>query len=101
MVIAKSFARIHWQNLINFGVLPLSFANPSDYDGIADGAVLRPTGVIQSLKSGQDIQAQFDGADAPIMLRHSLSPYQIDMLTVGGAINWRRNNANPAKEQSK
>jgi aconitate hydratase len=33
VVLARSFARIHWQNLANFGVLPLTFADPADYDG--------------------------------------------------------------------
>jgi aconitate hydratase len=99
VVIAKSFARIHWQNLINFGVLPLTFTHPCDYDDIAVGAALRVTGVIQSLKSGQDIQVQFDGADGQITLRHSLSPHQIEVLAVGGAINWRRNKPDRGKSR--
>jgi len=39
-VIAKSFARIHWQNLCNFGILPLTFSNPDDYEKIKQGDVL-------------------------------------------------------------
>ena len=84
MVIAKSFARIHWQNLINFGVLPLTFAKPADYDRIKTGATLPMTGIAQSLKTGPDVQVQFDGLGAPITLRHSLSVRQIDVLAVGG-----------------
>ncbi|MBO0884970.1 MAG: hypothetical protein J2P17_32485, partial [Mycobacterium sp.] len=41
VVIAKSFARIHWQNLVNFGVLPLRFADPGDYERIGDGDTIR------------------------------------------------------------
>ena len=43
-VIAKSFARIHAANLINAGILPLTFADPDDYDKIAQGATLTITG---------------------------------------------------------
>src|SRR5690349_1375013 len=43
MVIAKSFARIHWQNLANFGVLALEFADPADYDSVTQGDVLSLT----------------------------------------------------------
>jgi aconitase A len=45
VVIAKSFARIHWQNLVNFGIPPLTFADPADYDRIDRDDVLRITGV--------------------------------------------------------
>ncbi len=37
LVIAKSYARIHWQNLVNFGILPLEFTNPADYQRIQPG----------------------------------------------------------------
>jgi aconitate hydratase len=37
---AKSFARIHWQNLVNFGVLPLTFAEPGDYDALEQDEVI-------------------------------------------------------------
>jgi hypothetical protein len=40
IVVAKGFARIHWQNLVNFGVLPLSLEDPSEYDRIGQGDVL-------------------------------------------------------------
>jgi len=53
VVIAKSFARIHWQNLLNFGVPPLTFVDAGDYARIMPGAVLRVAGIIQSLKAGQ------------------------------------------------
>ena len=94
VVIAKSFARIHWQNLVNFGVLPLTFAHPTDYDRIKTGAALRMTGIVQSLKAGRDIQVQFDDLGSPITLRHSLSGREIDLLTAGGALNWQRRRRN-------
>jgi aconitate hydratase len=89
VVIAKSFARIHWQNLINFGVLPLTFADGADYERIAPGATLLIKNTIATLKAGRDIRIEFEDFAAPIAVHHDLSPYQIDMLTKGGAINWR------------
>src|SRR4029077_17101769 len=51
-VLAKSFARIHWQNLINFGVLPLTFAEPADFDRLETGDVVEIGGVRTTLFSG-------------------------------------------------
>ena len=45
VVIARSFARIHWQNLVNFGVLPLTFADPADYDRLDLGDTIQLAGV--------------------------------------------------------
>jgi aconitate hydratase len=45
VVIAKSIARIHWQNLVNFGVLPLTFADPSDYDRLKRGDTIQIVGI--------------------------------------------------------
>lgn len=89
IVIAKSFARIHWQHLISFGVLPLTFADPSDYDRLQPGDTIRIMNIEEALKAGEQIVAVVDGADDPIALRHSLSERQIDVLMSGGAINWR------------
>jgi hypothetical protein len=73
-----------------FGVLPLTIANPADYDRIAAGATLRIDGVLPRVEAGPDMQVQFEGSETPIPLRDNLSPHQIDMLVAGGAINWRR-----------
>jgi aconitate hydratase len=52
-VIAKSFARIHWQNLANYGVLALEFENPGDYDTIDQGDTLG----IQQLRDARSARA--------------------------------------------
>ncbi len=51
-MIATSFARIHWQNLANFGVLALEFENPDDYDTIRQDDVLVLDGVRDAIRSG-------------------------------------------------
>jgi aconitate hydratase len=90
VVIAKSFARIHWQNLINFGVIPLTFVDPSDYELLQPEDTIRITGIRDALRHGTELPAHFDGSDRSITLRHTLSPRQIEVLLAGGAINWLR-----------
>jgi aconitate hydratase len=89
VVLARSFARIHWQNLVNFGVVPLSFADPADYDALALGETLRFEGLHAALRAGPEVTAhRADGA--PVRLRHSLSSRQVELLLAGGVINWLR-----------
>ncbi len=89
-VIAKSFARIHWQNLVNFGVLPLTFAASADYEALQPGAVVRLRGVIDALRGGPEIEVEIEGSGKPLRLHHALSTRQIEILKAGGAVNWRR-----------
>jgi len=88
-VLAKSFARIHWQNLINFGVLPLTFADPADYDRLDLGDVIAIEDVAGALAAGPEITAGLQGG-GEIRLRHGLSPRQIEVLLAGGVIAWMR-----------
>ena len=88
MVLAKSFARIHWQNLVNFGVLPLTFADPSDLDSLQIGDVVEINGIAAALAAGQDVAATVNGKSLP--LKHDLSRRQIALLLRGGVINWLR-----------
>ena len=55
-VIAISFARIHWQNLINFGVLPLEFTNPDDYKWIEQGDTLIFKDIRQAIQKGIEVE---------------------------------------------
>jgi aconitate hydratase len=90
VVIAKSFARIHWQNLVNFGILPLTFADSADYDRIDRDDVLRISGVHDISNRDDRVGAELAGKRVRIALRHDLSPRQIDLLLAGGVINWLR-----------
>ena len=86
-VIAKSFARIHVANLINAGILPLSFADPSDYDRIAQGDTLRLSDIHRGLQSGE-FTLQVNGRT--IRLCGSFSARQRSMLLAGGLLNYTR-----------
>ena len=84
VVVAKSFARIHWQNLANFGILALRFADPSDYDHIEQGDVLRIDDLPDQLAVGAPVHASV--GDREIELTHDLSARQIETVLAGGRI---------------
>lgn len=88
LVIAKNFARIHWQNLINFGVLPLTFVNAKDYDQLEQGDIIVIEDVIHRLKDSHEISATIENRHQEIRLHHRLSDRQIEVLAEGGLINW-------------
>jgi aconitate hydratase len=89
-VIARSFARIHWQNLVNFGVLPLSFADPADLEKIALGDELALAEVRSALLEGAPIRARNTTRNEDYTLSHALSPRQLEILAAGGLIPWVR-----------
>ena len=90
VAIAKQFARIHWENLVNFGVLPLTFADESDYDSIEQGDTLALSGVPEALQGGRELRLENRTKDTELTLRHELSERQVDVLLKGGLINWKR-----------
>lgn len=90
VAIVKDFARIHWQNLVNFGVLPLTFSTDEEADKIAQGDVLQFKGLRKALQDGQEITATLKDKNEEIKLRHTLSVRQVDMMLKGGLINWVR-----------
>lgn len=86
-VIAKSFARIHWQNLVNFGILPLEFADPADYDHVDQDDLLVLDGVRERLGDpSRSLSAQNKTKDERYDLRHHLSPRQVEVILAGGLI---------------
>ncbi|WP_026818743.1 aconitate hydratase [Arthrobacter castelli] len=84
IVVAKSFARIHWQNLANFGVLALEFDDPADYDKIQSGDTLKFEDLRTRLPDTDEVSAQL--GDSSITLRHRLSPRQAEMVVKGGRV---------------
>ncbi|TDO09763.1 MULTISPECIES: aconitate hydratase [Halomonas] len=87
LVIAESIARIHWQNLPCFGVLPLTFVDPSDRARLHQGQRLRIDEWRDQLAAGCEVVATLDGGEA-LTLTHELSPRQREILSAGGVINW-------------
>ena len=100
LVIAKSFARIHWQNLVNFGVLPLVPEDESvTADRIESGDVLRIVDVSKQVRGGQSIKVENTSRGETFETQHNLSSRQVDVLLSGGLINWvkRRQHTNPKR----
>ena len=88
-VIAKSFARIHAANLINAGILPLTFQNPEDYDAVAQGHRLTMEQVEQALRAGEgEVLNQTTGRSFPV--RCDLTPRQQAIVLVGGLLNYTK-----------
>ncbi len=90
LVIAKSFARIHWQNLVNFGILPLTFSDPTDYDHIQMGDIIVINNVRDGIQKNHELTATIEGKHINMLLEHQLSHRQIDILLHGGLINWTK-----------
>ncbi|MGP4976806.1 aconitate hydratase [Brachybacterium tyrofermentans] len=83
-VIAVGFARIHWQNLANFGILALEFDDPADLTRIGTNDQVVLDGVHEALRSGTSVTAQIGGRE--VGLHHRLSERQVQMVLAGGRI---------------
>ena len=86
-VIAKSFARIHWKNLSNFGILPLTFVNPADLDKIEQGDILAIDNVRDQIQQGNKILLRNKTQDEDCETEHTLSKRQVEMVLAGSLIN--------------
>ena len=86
-VIAKSIARIHWQNLANFGILPLTFVDKADYDRISQGDQLEIAEVRSALSNGHRIEVVNRTAGETYAVAHNLSRRQVEMIREGSLIN--------------
>jgi len=86
--IAKSFARIHKANLINFGILPLTFADPTEYDAVSKDDSIRLKDVKSALARGQDeLKAEILGSGKRILLKIDVTDRERKILLAGGLIN--------------
>ncbi len=88
-VIAKSFARIHAANLINAGILPLTFANAEDYDKLSQEDVLTLSDVFAGMESGSMLlKNETTGAEIPLTC--SFTQRQREILKAGGLLDYTR-----------
>jgi aconitate hydratase len=100
LVLAQSFARIHWENLVNFGVLPLTFVDPKDAAGLGVGDVLSLEGIHDGLASRGGMAVRVVNQSRSIPVSHTLSERQVSVLLAGGLINWVRQRP-PASTKSR
>ena len=90
-VIAKSFARIHVANLINAGILPLTFEDPADYDSLEQGQTLTFNGIQAGMEQGT-VTALICETGKSINLQCSLTERQREILIAGGLLNYTKEN---------
>ncbi len=84
LVLAKSFARIHKANLINFGILPLVFVDPGDHAGLHAGRRIR----LDTFALADTTELPMDlGQGETIRVRHDLTPAQVEIIQAGGLLN--------------
>lgn len=90
-VITKSFARIHRDNLINFGIVPMTFVNVGDYDDISEKDELLIENVRQDLLDGDEFLTLKNlTKDHTYKVKHGLSPRQVNIILEGGLLNYIR-----------
>ena len=89
VVITKSFARIHIANLINAGIMPLTFKNPDDYDNLNQGDTLSIDGVFDGMDSGEmTLINETTGDKIPLIC--SYTQRQKDILKAGGLLSYTK-----------
>ena len=84
VVLAKSFARIHESNLVNFGIPPLRFADPADFDAIQQGDRLELPEIRAALEAGGPILVRNVAKGREYRMNHALSRRQVALLLAGG-----------------
>lgn len=86
-VLAKSFARIHMANLVNSGIIPMTFADEADYGRIEEGDVLQLENARKQVIEGNELVLLNKTRNILIKVKISLSERQIEMVLAGGLLN--------------
>ena len=86
-VITKSFARIHKANLVNFGIVPLTFLNEEDYDEICQDETITIEGLYYAVKEKDEVVLKTSGGKC-ISLKIDLTQRQRDIVLCGGLLNY-------------
>jgi len=88
-VVAKSFARIHMANLINFGIVPMTLENEADYEKIKEGDKIVIEGFRAAIAGADRAYLTVNGEKIPLVL--SFSARQREILLAGGTLNYTKN----------
>jgi len=91
-VITKSFARIHRDNLINFGIIPFTFVNEDDYNRLKTNDTLEIRGVSEALKNNiNPIEVKNTTQDFEFDVSYDLSEREREIILAGGKLNYTKN----------
>lgn len=91
VAVVQSYARIHMDNLANFGVLPLIFADPQNLQQIQQEDILRLEGLREALSAGKEVSLQNTTRNETYRCTYQLTPRQIEMILAGSRINLLKN----------
>ena len=91
-VVAKSFARIHIANLINFGIVPMTLLNEDDYDKLSEGADIYIENFREAIKSSDKAVLVNRDNGARVELSLNFTARQREILLAGGTLNYTKNN---------
>jgi aconitate hydratase len=86
-VIVKSYARIHRKNLCNFGILPLTFVNPSDHDKISQEDIIEIKDVRKHIEKDNEFEVFNKTKNESYKVAHSLTQRERDSILAGSLIN--------------
>lgn len=92
-VLVKSFARIHKANLVNFGILPLTFVNEADYDKLTPGDVLEVKNVHELVDGGKNLTVENVTQGTTIDVTYDLSERERQIILAGGLLNFTKQQA--------
>ena len=92
-VIAKSFARIHVANLINFGIVPMTLENPDDYEKISEGDELYIEGFADAVENKNSVILKDNTNGSSVKLMLTLTERQRKILSAGGMLNYTKQNS--------
>jgi len=90
-VITKSFARIHKANLVNFGILPLTFVDETDYDTFNEENTLEID--VSSIDTMNELVVKNITGGNEFRVRHDLTPRQMEIIKAGGLLNYTKQQA--------
>lgn len=91
-VLVKSFARIHAQNLVNFGILPLLFDNPTDWEKISENDVLEISNVREVIQQGKQVKVFNKTKNQTYLTHHFMGERELKQMLAGGLINLMKQN---------
>jgi aconitate hydratase len=94
-VLAESFARIHAQNLVNFGIVPIMFENPKDRLDILQGDVLALPKIREEIAAGRSVTVENRTQEHSFTMCHQLSSREVEIVLVGGLLNALPSNGKP------
>ena len=90
-VIAKSFERIHTANLINFGIIPLTFKNEGDYNKIDQGDDIEIPDVKHTIEKGRALKVKNKTKSTEFEVEYNLSDRQREIILAGGTLAYMKN----------